>query len=154
MPFVTDVLAAVPWIVQGFFKLITPFIDAMTREKLRFNEDLTTYVLPDQLWTDFEGKLNFEYDHAVYWPALQTLCAERRAARRERWLAGGKQMGESEDYLAGATDAGIGGTAHKAEENEAETGAEIKAEEAQIEVIYHKGEETKSDESKATHLAT
>ncbi|KAI9788427.1 MAG: hypothetical protein M1833_003008, partial [Piccolia ochrophora] len=28
-----------PWFINGFFKLITPFIDPMTREKLKFNED-------------------------------------------------------------------------------------------------------------------
>ncbi|KAK3899845.1 CRAL-TRIO domain-containing protein [Staphylotrichum tortipilum] len=99
-----------PWIVTGFFKLITPFIDPLTREKLKFNEDMATYVPAEQMWSEFSsGKLEFEYDHEVYWPALQKLCGERRAARWERWVAAGQRIGESEDYLAGAVEVGVAG---------------------------------------------
>ncbi|KAK0719633.1 hypothetical protein B0H67DRAFT_484476 [Lasiosphaeris hirsuta] len=90
-----------PWFVHGFFKIITPFIDPHTREKLKFNEDMTQYVPSEQLWTTFKGNLEFEYDHSVYWPALMKLCTERREARKQRWIAGGKHIGESEDYLSG-----------------------------------------------------
>lgn len=97
-----------PWIVTGFFKLITPFIDPHTREKLKFNEDMAQYVPTEQMWSEFSsGKLEFEYDHAAYWPALTKMCGERREARWQRWVAGGKQFGESEDYLAGAAEAGV-----------------------------------------------
>jgi len=49
----------IPWIVHGFFKLITPFIDPHTREKLKFNEDMRQYVPAEQLWTTFKGDLDF-----------------------------------------------------------------------------------------------
>lgn len=99
-----------PWIVTGFFRLITPFIDPHTREKLKFNEDMAQYVPAEQMWAEFSsGKLEFEYDHSVYWPALTKLCAERREVRQQRWVAGGQQLGESEDYLAGTTEAGVAG---------------------------------------------
>ncbi|TDZ68416.1 CRAL-TRIO domain-containing protein [Colletotrichum trifolii] len=99
----------VPWVVNGFFRLITPFIDPMTREKLKFNEDMRQYVPEDQLWTEFSnGKLEFEYDHDTYWPALNALCKEKRDARTARWIAGGKLIGESEDYLGGAVEKGVG----------------------------------------------
>ncbi|CAK7200967.1 Phosphatidylinositol transfer protein (PITP) [Sporothrix eucalyptigena] len=101
----------VPWVVWGFFKLITPFIDPLTREKLKFNEDMNQYVPSEQLWTEFLGKLEFDYDHDVYWPALTKLAAERRAARVTRWEAGGKQIGELEDYLFGKLAEGIQGAA-------------------------------------------
>ncbi|KAG7142087.1 CRAL-TRIO domain-containing protein C23B6.04c like [Verticillium longisporum] len=98
----------VPWVVWGFFKLITPFIDPLTREKLKFNEDMKQYVPREQLWTEFsEGDLQFDYDHAEYWPALMKLCQEKRDAKRERWIAGGKLIGEHEDYLAGGEDKGL-----------------------------------------------
>ncbi|KAI1861233.1 uncharacterized protein JN550_011055 [Neoarthrinium moseri] len=97
----------VPWVVWGFFKLITPFIDPLTREKLKFNEDMSQYVPKEQLWTEFMGDLNFEYDHATYWPALTKLCAERREAKRQRWEAGGKHIGELEDYLTGISPNGV-----------------------------------------------
>ncbi|CAJ2508044.1 Uu.00g092300.m01.CDS01 [Anthostomella pinea] len=98
----------VPWVVWGFFKLITPFIDPLTREKLKFNEDMAQYVPKEQLWSEFTGgELQFDYDHSVYWPALQKLCAERRAEWTQRWEAGGKQVGETEDYLKGLVPEGL-----------------------------------------------
>ncbi|KAI1498489.1 cral trio domain-containing protein [Biscogniauxia marginata] len=98
----------VPWVVWGFFKLITPFIDPLTKEKLKFNEDMTQYVPKEQLWTEFGGgELQFEYDHSVYWPALHKLSSERRAEWTRRWEAGGKQIGETEDYLKGHVPHGV-----------------------------------------------
>ncbi|KAI1076317.1 CRAL/TRIO domain-containing protein [Whalleya microplaca] len=98
----------VPWVVWGFFKLITPFIDPLTREKLKFNEDMTQFVPKEQLWTEFKGgELQFEYDHDVYWPALQKLCGEKRAEWVRRWEAGGKQIGEKEGYLKGHDQQGV-----------------------------------------------
>lgn len=96
-----------PWVVWGFFKLITPFIDPLTREKLKFNEDMNQYIPSEQLWTEFGGKLQFDYDHAAYWPALIDLCEERRETRKSRWIAGGKHIGEFEDYLNGAMEKGV-----------------------------------------------
>lgn len=93
--------------VNGFFKLITPFIDPLTREKLKFNEDMSQYVPKEQLWTEFNGSLEFEYDHSVYWPALIRMCDEKRRVRTQRWIAGGKQIGELEDYLGGHIEQGV-----------------------------------------------
>ncbi len=73
------------------------------------------YVPEEQLWTEFNGTLGFDYDHSTYWPALTALCAERRVARKERWLAGGSQVGEHEDYLTGH-EAGVNKTAPSAAE--------------------------------------
>lgn len=66
------------------------------------------YVPPEQLWTEFHGDLDFEYDHDVYWPALISKCAEIRAAQTERWVKGGKQFGESEAYLKGGNTPSVG----------------------------------------------
>lgn len=100
----------VPWIVWGFFKIITPFIDPVTREKLKFNEDMKQYVPAEQLWSsDWGGNFDFEYDHEVYWPALNELCRKKREEKLARWVAGGKIIGESEEYLAGGTDTSIKG---------------------------------------------
>ena len=100
----------VPWVVWGFFKIITPFIDPVTREKLKFNEDMKQYVPPEQLWSaDWGGDMDFDYDHDTYWPALNELCKKRREERRRRWEAGGKIVGESEDYLVGGTDVSVKG---------------------------------------------
>ncbi|OAA41661.1 CRAL/TRIO domain-containing protein [Metarhizium rileyi] len=100
----------VPWIVWGFFKIIKPFMHPVTREKLKFNEDMRQFVPPSQLWsTDWNGDMDFEYDHAVYWPALIEMCRRRRDERMARWKAAGSLVGESEDYLAGGTDESVSG---------------------------------------------
>ncbi|KAI0471119.1 CRAL/TRIO domain-containing protein [Xylariaceae sp. FL0804] len=130
----------VPWVVWGFFKLITPFIDPMTREKLKFNEDMAQYVPKEQLWTEFKGgQLEFEYDHSTYWPALQKLCAERHAESKRRWEAGGKQIGESEDYLKGGAPQGIAPPVDKTSEangqDEASAVASSVAEPAKVTII-------------------
>jgi CRAL/TRIO domain len=91
----------VPWAVWGFFKLITPFIDPLTRSKMKFNEDLRQHVPPEQLVSGFGGDVDFEYDHAVYWPALVKLAETRRGEYRDRWVKGGKRVGEHEGYLRG-----------------------------------------------------
>ncbi|KAM3507853.1 hypothetical protein MY11210_006990 [Beauveria gryllotalpidicola] len=105
----------VPWIVWGFFKIITPFIDPVTREKLKFNEDMKQYVPAEQLWSeDWAGQMDFEYDHATYWPALNELCQQRREASMARWVAAGQVIGESEDYLAGGTDTSVTGFTYTA----------------------------------------
>lgn len=106
--------------VWGFFKLITPFIDPLTKEKIKFNEDMTQYVPSEQLVKEYKGgELPFEYNHSVYWPALQKLSNERRAERVRRWEAGGKHIGELEDYLKGHASQGVAAAAAAAAAPEA-----------------------------------
>ncbi|CAL3966610.1 unnamed protein product [Diplocarpon coronariae] len=93
----------IPWVVTAFFKLITPFIDPWTRQKLKFNEDMRQHVPPQQLWNVFAGDLEFEYDHEVYWPALMKLCEEKHTEQKARWIQGGKNYGESEDFIKGGS---------------------------------------------------
>ncbi|KAJ5656222.1 CRAL/TRIO domain protein [Penicillium longicatenatum] len=90
-----------PFYVWPFFKIITPFIDPATREKLKYNEDLRNHVPAQQLLKSVGGDVEFEYDHSVYWPALNKLAEQRREAKHERWVQGGKQVGELENYLKG-----------------------------------------------------
>ncbi|KAF7195358.1 CRAL-TRIO domain-containing protein C23B6.04c [Pseudocercospora fuligena] len=90
-----------PWYVNAFFKLISAFIDPVTKEKMKFNEDMTNYIPKTQLWDEHGGDVKFEYDHAVYWPAFGEACTTRREAYKKRWEEGGKRIGEHEDYLRG-----------------------------------------------------
>lgn len=106
-PLLTPLL--VPWVVWTFLKLINPFIDPMTREKLKFEQDLRQFVPPPQLLKTYGGDVNFVYDHDAYWPALNELAAKRKEARMERWIEAGKKVGESESYLVGAENRGGNG---------------------------------------------
>lgn len=70
------------------------------------------YVPAEQLAAEFSnGELEFEYDHATYWPALMKMCDEKRAEKMKRWEAGGKLIGEHEDYLTGGKGTGAAGAA-------------------------------------------
>lgn len=89
----------VPFVIWGFFKIITPFIDPQTRQKLKFNEDLRQHVPPEHLMKSVGGDVEFRYEHSVYWPALNQLADKRKNQYHERWVQGGKQIGEYENYL-------------------------------------------------------
>lgn len=96
-----------PGIIKGFFKIITPFIDPVTREKLKFNEDLRQLVPPAQLMKAAGGDVQFKYNHPVYWPALNGLAEAHRQGYRERWIKGGRRIGEYENYLRGGNRPGL-----------------------------------------------
>lgn len=98
----------VPFYIWGFFKLITPFIDPLTREKIKFNEDVGLHVPREQLLKESGGHVEFEYDHDSYWPALNALCESKRAEQFARWEKGGKKIGEYEGYLKGAEEKSLG----------------------------------------------
>jgi hypothetical protein len=100
----------VPFVIWGFFKLITPFIDPLTREKLKFNEDLRNHVPPSQLLKGCGGDVEFAYDHEIYWPALIRLAEQRRKEFEERWVKGGKLVGEHEGYLKGGAEKSLAET--------------------------------------------
>ncbi|KAK3069849.1 Phosphatidylinositol transfer protein (PITP) [Teratosphaeriaceae sp. CCFEE 6253] len=114
-------ISELPWYVSTFFKLISPFIDPVTRDKMKFNEDMRSYIPTQQLWSQYgggtKGELNFEYDHDSYWPALEKEVQKRRAAFRERWEKGGKMIGEFEEYLRGGRVPSLGEVVKKAEGN-------------------------------------
>lgn len=90
-------------------KLINPFIDPTTREKIKHNEKINQYVPSEQLLKDYGGEVDFVYDHQVYWPALLEFAATRREEYTARWVRGGKRIGESERYLRGGEERGVGG---------------------------------------------
>ena len=94
-------ISELPWYVNTFFKLISPFIDPVTREKMNFQPDVRKFVPPGNLWRLHEGDLEFVYDHRVYWKGLEEVVGRKREAYRERWVRGGKRMGEYEEYLRG-----------------------------------------------------
>lgn len=100
-------IPTVPWYITTFFKLISPFIDPVTKEKMVFNQDLNRHVPPAQLDKDYGGEVDFLYDHAIYFPTLNKMCEERRMAWRDRWIKGGKRVGEYEAYLRGGNQASL-----------------------------------------------
>lgn len=88
----------VPFLVNAFFKLITPFIDPLTRPKLRFNPDCLAEGLfaPPQLLAEWGGAATVAYEHDKYWAPLVRMCAERRERMWEQWRARGAKVGVRE----------------------------------------------------------
>ncbi|KAH7911527.1 CRAL TRIO domain-containing protein [Hygrophoropsis aurantiaca] len=108
----------VPWMLQAFYKLITPFIDPVTRAKMRFNpvttEDGMFSTAAGASGTDEEkaaerifeprqlvkqwwgGAMEYEYDHEKYWPKLVELCDKRRNGMMEAWRKLGGKVGLKE----------------------------------------------------------
>ncbi|MCJ1284063.1 hypothetical protein MMC26_003394 [Xylographa opegraphella] len=98
----------IPWFFWVFYKTISPFIDPTTKQKLKFNEPISLHVPPEQLLKTHGGEVEFSYEHSVYWPALNQLAGERKKKQEERWVNGGKRLGESEVYLKGGDEKSIG----------------------------------------------
>lgn len=61
----------VPWFLNAFWGAVTPFLDPITRDKIRFNANLVEYVPKEQLDAEFSGgRYNYEWDFEEYWSTL------------------------------------------------------------------------------------
>ncbi|SCV00033.1 LAME_0G07096g1_1 [Lachancea meyersii CBS 8951] len=94
-------LTNIPWLAWTFLKMIHPFIDPLTREKLVFDEPFPKYVPEDQLDKLYGGVLDFNYKHDVYWPKLLEIAAQKRAHYLARFEKFGSRVGLSENDLRG-----------------------------------------------------
>ncbi|POY72556.1 hypothetical protein BMF94_4383 [Rhodotorula taiwanensis] len=95
----------IPQIFFAFYKLVSPFVDPVTKEKIRFLDkpDATSLIPANQLQKIFGGDINLEYNHEEYFPALTKMCMERKAANLERWRKYGEnKCGLDEAVIRGA----------------------------------------------------
>ncbi|KAF5391499.1 hypothetical protein D9757_002415 [Collybiopsis confluens] len=94
----------VPYLVNLFFKIITPFIDPVTVQKLKFNPNVVQEQIfaENQVMKDYwGGNQDFEYQHEKYWPALIQLCQSRKAQWLENWKRLGGTIGIHESAYKG-----------------------------------------------------
>jgi len=94
-------LTNIPFVAWTFLKLIHPFIDPQTREKIIFDKPFEDYVPLEQLDKDYGGKVFFEYNHDVYFPALIEQSEAKREQYFQRFLQFGGVVGLSEYDLRG-----------------------------------------------------
>ncbi|KAJ7285060.1 CRAL-TRIO domain-containing protein, partial [Mycena rebaudengoi] len=86
----------VPFLLNAFFKLITPFVDPITRNKMKFNPQIiqdgifSPEMVMSQWWG---GECKFEYEHDKYWPAFVAMCNERSKMWMETWKKMGGTVG-------------------------------------------------------------
>lgn len=111
--------------------MINPFIDPVTREKLKFNPNLVeeghfeSDMLIKQNWG---GNRTVEYVHEKFWPVWLKLTSERREKQQEKWRKLGGKIGVKEwDYKVETPDPNIAKEVEeKGKENiEAETPVSI-----------------------------
>lgn len=96
----------IPFLLNAFYKMINPFIDPVTREKLKFNPNCVKegHFEPDMLIKEnWGGGRTTEYVHEKYWPALLKMTAERKEMFKDRWRKLGGNIGVKEwEYKAEA----------------------------------------------------
>lgn len=65
-----------PRFISAFFSALSPFLDAVTKDKIRFNyPDMTDFIPPDQLDAQFTGgQYYYKFDFPTYWNALVQRC--------------------------------------------------------------------------------
>lgn len=97
-------LCNIPLLGWTFLKIIHPFIDPLTREKLVFDQPFPEYVPIDQLDKDFGGKVDFDYEHDKYWGEMIKIADEKKTKYVKRFEKFGSKIGLSEVDLRGDND--------------------------------------------------
>jgi hypothetical protein len=93
----------VPFLIHAFFKMISPFMDPVTRKKLKFNPNPVKdgIFAADELFKEggWGGSREFVWDHEKYWPAFVRMCDEIAEGQMARWRKLGARVGcDEKDY--------------------------------------------------------
>lgn len=94
-------LTNIPWLGWTFLKIIHPFIDPLTREKLVFDEPFPNYVPAEQLDKAYGGYVDFTYEHSIYWPKMNEIAHQKQQHYQKRFQKFGSIVGLSERDLRG-----------------------------------------------------
>ena len=101
----------IPTLINLFFKVIMPFVDPITREKVHFNPKVLQegFFQADQLKKQFGGDREFEYVHEKYWPELLRMSGQRKTMWMEKWRELGGRVGLKEwDFKDGYSEKMVG----------------------------------------------
>ncbi|KAF8664622.1 hypothetical protein AX16_000721 [Volvariella volvacea WC 439] len=63
-----------PMLLNFFYKGISPFLDPVTRDKMRFNPNLFELIPAEHLDADFGGQHVYEFESESYWEQIVTAC--------------------------------------------------------------------------------
>ncbi|KZT01161.1 CRAL/TRIO domain-containing protein [Laetiporus sulphureus 93-53] len=91
-----------PMILSFFYKGIAPFLDPITRDKMRFNPDLYELIPKEQLDADFGGEYELEYEPRSYWEQIISHCGIAPDGTRVQRHA--EQGSSSEQVFSGPTE--------------------------------------------------
>jgi hypothetical protein len=68
------IIVNLPILLTFFYKGISPFLDPVTRDKMRFNPDLFELIPRSQLDADFGGDHELVFDSESYWDQILGAC--------------------------------------------------------------------------------
>lgn len=68
------IVVNLPPLLNFFYKGISPFLDPVTRDKMRFNPDLLELIPKEHLDADFGGDYQFEFEPVSYWEQIVSKC--------------------------------------------------------------------------------
>jgi len=68
------IIVNLPILLTFFYKGISPFLDPVTRDKMRFNPDLFELIPKSQLDADFGGDHTLVFDSESYWNQIMAAC--------------------------------------------------------------------------------
>ncbi|KAJ7488881.1 CRAL/TRIO domain-containing protein [Mycena latifolia] len=68
------IVVNLPPLLNFFYKGISPFLDPVTRDKMRFNPNLLELVDPAHLDADFGGDFVYEFEKDSYWEQIVQAC--------------------------------------------------------------------------------
>ena len=65
---------------------------------MRFNPKVIEDGLftSENVWKEFGGEIDFQYDHKLYWPHFIEMASTQRKAQMNRWHALGAKVGIKE----------------------------------------------------------
>lgn len=86
----------IPWIGYTFFKIMGPFIDPYTRLKTIYDQPFENFVPKEQLDKEFNGNLDFEYIHDIYWNTMNEMAEKKHNLYLENFRKLGGAIGVSE----------------------------------------------------------
>lgn len=86
----------IPWIGYTFFKLVGPFIDPYTRLKTVYDQPFELFVPKEQLDKEFNGLIDFEYKHNIYWKQMNHMADAKYSNYMKNFEKLGSQIGLSE----------------------------------------------------------
>ncbi|PPQ78031.1 hypothetical protein CVT25_015575 [Psilocybe cyanescens] len=68
------IVVNLPFLLNFFYKGISPFLDPVTQDKMRFNPDLFELIPASQLDADFGGEYEYEFEPESYWDQIVAAC--------------------------------------------------------------------------------
>ncbi|CAK7902511.1 phosphatidylinositol transfer protein Pdr16p [[Candida] anglica] len=89
----------IPWIGYTFFKVVGPFIDPYTRSKTIYDQPFENFVPREQLDKEFNGMLDFEYIHDIYWKEMNVIAEKKHAIYMDNFERLNSEIGLSEYHL-------------------------------------------------------